>query len=261
MRFTDTLQAAEAVRVIAQSGLNPANCRLLDKAEALNNMVDDGSHAVLVLGFESADHPQDAKLARALEIAGDHGGAFKTPARSGAKRDGAAEAWRNAFLRMPYFREILIPHGVIADTFETACTWSAFPEFYAGVLDEMSRAIKSITGRDGTISCRFTHVYPDGPAPYFSYSCISTPKSMLNHWKEIKLASNACVIRRGGTATHHHAVGRDHRVHGYDTECPPLFAEALRGAKAKLDPNGIMNPGVLIDPEGKRGGSSGVFRG
>jgi len=31
---------------------------------------------------------------------------------------------------------------------------------------------------------------------------------------------------------------------------PPLFAGALRGAKAELDPAGIMNPGVLLESAG-----------
>ena len=51
----------------------------------------------------------------------------------------------------------------------------------------------------------------------------------------------------GGTITHHHAVGRDHRP-WYDRQRPEPFAAALRGAKAAVDPAGIMNPGVLIDP-------------
>jgi len=51
----------------------------------------------------------------------------------------------------------------------------------------------------------------------------------------------------GGTITHHHAVGRLHRP-WYDRQRPDLFAEALRAAKAVVDPRGIMNPGVLVDP-------------
>jgi alkyldihydroxyacetonephosphate synthase len=50
----------------------------------------------------------------------------------------------------------------------------------------------------------------------------------------------------GGTITHHHAVGRDHRP-WYDIERPDLFGDALRAAKRRLDPAGILNPGVLFD--------------
>ena len=63
----------------------------------------------------------------------------------------------------------------------------------------------------------------------------------------IKCAALDAVIENGGTVTHHHAVGRDHRP-WYDRQRPPLFAEALRAAKKALDPQGLLNPGVLIDP-------------
>ena len=54
------------------------------------------------------------------------------------------------------------------------------------------------------------------------------------------------MIAGGGTVTHHHAVGRDHRP-WYDRQRPPLFAEALKAAKHALDPRALLNPGVLID--------------
>jgi alkyldihydroxyacetonephosphate synthase len=71
--------------------------------------------------------------------------------------------------------------------------------------------------------------------------------SAISMWREIKAASNAAVVRHGGTSTHHHAVGRDHRD-AYELEVPALMRAALAGAKAVLDPRGVMNPGVLIDP-------------
>ena len=66
-------------------------------------------------------------------------------------------------------------------------------------------------------------------------------------WQTIKSAGLDAVIENGGTVTHHHAVGRDHRP-WYDRQRPPLFAAALRAAKASFVPHGLLNPGVLIDP-------------
>ena len=74
---------------------------------------------------------------------------------------------------------------------------------------------------------------------------------MIEVWKEIKLSTNEICISNSGTVTHHHAVGRDHRPNGYDDQRPDLFNKVLVSAKSSLDPKGIMNPGVLIDPEGK----------
>jgi alkyldihydroxyacetonephosphate synthase len=65
-------------------------------------------------------------------------------------------------------------------------------------------------------------------------------------WQQIKRAVSDAVIAQGGTITHHHAVGRDHRP-WYDLQRPEPFAAALRGAKQALDPAWIMNPGVLLD--------------
>lgn len=256
------LQGAEAVRRLAQSGLHPSNCRLLDPQEAQTSGAGDGSHAVLVLGFESADHPQDARLARALELCRDAGGISPEPphserrphpatrepavARGAREPDGAAGAWRRAFLQAPYVRDVLVACSVIAETFETAIPWSAFPAFHRSVMETTRDAVKRVCGA-GTVACRFTHVYPDGAAPYYSVLAPSRPGSELAQWGEIKAAAVEAIVRGGGTITHHHAVGRDHRP-GYDRERPDLFADALRAAKRSLDPRGVLNPGVLIDP-------------
>ncbi len=80
MEFDDFAAGAEAARALAQSGLHPSNCRLLDEGEAALTGASSNGKAVLVLGFESADHPLDAWMARALELCADHGGAAERPA-------------------------------------------------------------------------------------------------------------------------------------------------------------------------------------
>ena len=118
----------------------PTNCRLLDprEAEITGSRPPDG-RALLVLGFESADHPVDAWMDRALELAADHGGAGaeRRQAGDGRRRDGkdSVGAWRDAFLRAPYLRDTFVACGVISDTFETAITWDRFPAFHAAVME------------------------------------------------------------------------------------------------------------------------------
>ena len=261
VKFADFLKGAEAVRALAQSGLNPANCRLIDADEALGTGAGDGSASLLVLAFESADHAQDAKLSRAIELVRDHGGVVDQPAKPESQhREGAAGAWRNAFLRAPFYREVLVPMGLIIDTFETAVTWDRFAAFHGEVTRRIGDVLKRVTGKPGSVTCRFTHAYPDGPAPYFTFQAMGRMSALLEQWQEIKAEANDVVVSAGGTITHHHAVGRDHRP-GYVRECPPLFAEALRAAKSAVDPNGIMNPGVLIDPQGIKVGVRGAMAG
>lgn len=239
--------AVAATRTVAQSGLNPAGCRLLDAAEAYLNAGVATGGGVLVLGFESADHPVDAGLARAIELCREHGGA-PAPAReaNGTRtRDDTAAAWRSSFLRMPYQRDLLAQHGLIAETFETACTWDRFEALHAAVTAAAQEAIATVCGGTGALTCRFTHVYPDGPAPYFGIYAAGRWGSTVEQWDEIKAAVSEAIIAAGGTITHHHAVGRDHRP-WYDRQRPEPFAAALVAAKRALDPAGILNPGVLV---------------
>ncbi len=243
-------RAAQAVRALSQSGLHPANCRLLDALEAANSGAGAGDAALLVLGFESADHAPDARTARALELCRDGGGQVPEGAcatRSGEEgaREGAAGAWRNAFLNAPYLRDVLVRAAVISETFETAITWDRFEKFHAEVIQATRDAVTRVCG-SGSVSCRFTHVYPDGPAPYYTVLAPGRRGSELEQWAEIKAAASEALLAAGGTITHHHAVGRDHRP-WYDRERPEAFARALRAAKRELDPAGVLNPGVLFD--------------
>jgi alkyldihydroxyacetonephosphate synthase len=247
VRFKDFFSAAHALRALSQTGLYPSNCRILDPQEAFNTGAADGSVAIMVLAFESADHPVDAWMNRALEVVRDHGGTLEAEAGPDAHREGAAGLWRNAFIRMPYAREFLTPRAIINDTFETAITWDRFETFHDSIKAATEKAIRDVTGRPGQVTCRFTHVYPDGPAPYFSFHALGRHGAMLEQWQAIKNAASDAVIEGGGTITHHHAVGREHRP-WYDRQRPDLFAAALKAAKATLDPRGMMNPGVLIDP-------------
>jgi alkyldihydroxyacetonephosphate synthase len=247
VRFADFFAAARAVRAIAQAGLYPSNCRILDPHEAQNTGAGDGRSAILVLAFESGDHPLDAWMGRALECCADHGGTSEHPDKADAHREGAAEQWRHAFIRMPFAREHLVRRAVIADTFETAITWERFEAFHDRVKPATESAIRDATGRPGQVTCRFTHVYPDGPAPYFTFHALGRHGELLSQWWAIKTAASDALIAAGGTITHHHAVGRDHRP-WYDKQRPELFAAALRAAKRAVDPQGVLNPGVLIDP-------------
>jgi alkyldihydroxyacetonephosphate synthase len=250
--FADFESGVGAARALSQAGLYPSNCRLLDPGEALTAGAGDGSEAMLLVAFESADHALDPWMARALECCRDHGGripegAGKTRTETDATHQGAAGAWRQSFLSAPYLRDVLVAMGMISDTFETAITWDRFAEFDAQVRAAAEEAVRRICGV-GQVTCRFTHVYPDGPAPYYTVLAPGKPGSQIAQWDEIKAAASQAVLRHGGTITHHHAVGRDHR-RWYDQQRSDGFARALTAAKAALDPHAILNPGVLIDPQ------------
>jgi alkyldihydroxyacetonephosphate synthase len=248
-RFADFRRGAEAARQIVQAGLHPQNCRLLDGGEALNTGAGDGTRSLLLLGFESADHGLDAWMERALAIARGLGGEVKegagrTREAGEGAREGEAGTWRTMFLKGPYLRDALTRLGMIVETFETAVTWDRFEAFHAAVLEATTRAAIEVAGK-AVVTSRLTHVYPDGAAPYFTVIAPGKAGGRVAQWDEIKSAASEAILAHGGTITHHHAVGRDHRPF-YDRERPDLFARALGAAKSALDPQGIMNPGVLV---------------
>src|SRR5258708_1366195 len=159
-----TLEAgAAATRAVSQSALFPTNCRLLDAGEAMTSAgVSDGA-ALLVLGFESADHPVDAWMARAVELCADHGGSVPDGVRS-SSTEGSAGTWRSSFMRAPYTRDAMVSMSVIADTFETSCTWDRFHDLHASVTAAMEKALVDGWGGGGaTAGC--THLFPGRPAP------------------------------------------------------------------------------------------------
>jgi alkyldihydroxyacetonephosphate synthase len=209
----------------------------------------DGAPALLVLGFESADHELGPWMARALELCADHGGTprERPGAEGGAEppsqRGESEGAWRDAFLQAPYLRDTLVAAGILAETFETAITWDRFAE----LIDRVRERVREALGGEGRTTCRLTHVYPDGAAPYFTVLAPARRGDELRQWEELKVAASEAIVLAGGTITHHHAVGRDHRP-WYDRQRPEPFAAALRAAKGAVDPAGILNPGVLIDP-------------
>ena len=226
--FPSFAAGCEAVREIVQSGLAPANCRLVSAREA--ELTFAGSSDLLVLGFEEGGVPgADAAFA----VCRSHGGQVR-------EGGGGSAAWRDAFLRAPYLRDTFVAMGVLSETFETAVTWDRLP----GLVASVSGAVAEALGGAGSVTCRLTHAYPDGAAPYFTVLAPAERGSEVEQWAAIKAVAGDAVLAAGGTITHHHAVGRDHR-RWYDAQRPEPFAAAWRAAKAALDPDGLLNPGVL----------------
>lgn len=225
-------QGIAATRAILQSGLRPSNCRLLDPVEAMLNAGTTDGQARLLLGFEGATA---ALLPDAIAICAEHGG-VSTP------RDGDQRTWRESFLRAPYTRDALIRLGLVVETVETACSWSRFEALHAAVI---AAAQTAAPARVAVVTCRITHAYPDGPAPYFTIITPARRGAEVVIWDEIKAAVSEAITAGGGTITHHHAVGRDH-LPWLAEQRDPLFTDVLRAAKRTLDPRGILNPGALL---------------
>jgi alkyldihydroxyacetonephosphate synthase len=237
----DFTRGADAVRQLLQAGHAPATCRLVDAGESTLTGTLTTGEAALVLGFESLATPLDTETAAALVLCQDAG----LRVVEAGPRGSSGEAWRSAFLRAPYLREQLVLLGLLVETFETAVTWDRLHRLVVLVTAAVTDALVKICG-GGRVTCRLTHVYPDGAAPYFTVFAPSRRGAEVAQWNYVKAAAAEAILAAGGSITHHHAVGRDHRP-WYDQQRPPPFARALAAAKRELDPAGVLNPGVLID--------------
>ena len=204
--------------------------------------------ALLVLGFESADHPARRVDGARARVRADHGGERRASVATGAGRPtatrGAAGRGATRSSRAPYLRDALVAIGVISETFETAFTWDRFAAFHARSRGAAGVAAAEARGAGPARDvCRFTHVYPDGPAPYFT---VLAPARRGERARAVGRDQGrglrGASIAAGGTITHHHAVGRDHRP-WYDRQRPEPFAAALRAAKRRARPRRDPQPG------------------
>ncbi|MBX9394388.1 FAD-binding oxidoreductase [Streptomyces sp. TRM72054] len=250
VRFPTFLNGAKAVRTLVQLGLRPANCRLLDGGEAALSGAGDGTSAVLLLGFESAHFPQDGELEQALRCCRDLGGTpvgtprVRGPRVTPPQGGGPEQRWRDGFLAAPYLRDSLVAAGILVETFETAITWDRFSDFTTRITRAAQDAAADVCGA-AAVNCRLTHVYPDGAALYVTVLAPARRGSETAQWDAVKSAVCELLLDHGGTITHHHAVGREHRP-WYDRQRPDTFAAALGAVKRALDPQSILNPGVLF---------------
>jgi alkyldihydroxyacetonephosphate synthase len=244
--------ASEAFRALAQAGAPPTIARLSDEEETRFTLAMAGSAAgalraylrargqqrpcLAILGFEGAEDDVRDRRRRAARILREHG-AVALGARPGA-------AWRAGRFHGPYLRDTLMTDGFLVDTLETATTWTNLLETYRAV----GAALRTVLAGGGTpalVGCHVSHLYPTGASLYFTFLARAQRGAELEQWAGAKRAAGDAIAAAGATITHHHAVGRDHAP-WLAHETGELGLALLRGAKATLDPAGIMNPGKLV---------------
>lgn len=248
--FDEFSDAVGATRALARSSLHPANARLLSQDEVLLYQLSDTISNLLFLGFESPNVPVGPDLERARSLCENFGGrveseSISSPENDRKRRDESESNWREAFFRGPYLFNGLVRLGMIVDTIETCCSWRQFEDLHQNVMTTARDTFEEITG-GGFITCRFTHLYPEGPAPYYTLVAPGKHNGRIQQWRELKEALSEVIHESGGTITHHHAVGRVHKP-WYERETPELFRTSLSKVKTQLDPGGMLNPGVLYD--------------
>lgn len=238
-RFASFDQGIAAIRQLAQDGPLPTVLRLSDEAETAINLADPdilggGSGGVLaVVGFEGTRTAvRRAEVADVLTAAGGE-----------PLGEGPGETWRQGRYRAPYLRDPLLDEGALVETLETAGFWSTLPALKASVTEALVSSL-SEQGTPPLVLCHVSHVYETGASLYFTVISAQTDDPVAQ-WRQAKTAASRAIAAAGATITHHHGVGTDHRE-AYAAEVGPLAVEVLQAVKRILDPNGILNPGILI---------------
>ena len=212
-RFGSFAEGTRVLRALAQDGPVPTVMRLSDEAETALGLARPGElgepadgasagadGALAILGWEGTDADVEARRAGAIELVGRSGG---TPV------PGAGDGWAAGRYRAPYLRDALLDAGALVETLETATFWSGLAALYEAV----SAAIRDALTAQGTppaILCHISHVYPAGASLYFTVACAQLADPVAQ-WRAAKAAAGDAILGAGGSISHHHGVGTDHR--------------------------------------------------
>jgi alkyldihydroxyacetonephosphate synthase len=252
--FASFVEGCDAFRVMEQAGASADVNRLSDEAETRLTMAlaSSGSTTeklgrrylrmrgheggcIAIVGFEGTEEEVDDRRRRTGALL-RAGGGIALGHRPG-------EAWLRSRYAGPYLRDELLDRGVLVETLETATTWANLGALHHAV-GEALRAALSGRGTPPLVMCHVSHLYPSGASLYFTFLA-RQEEDALAQWRVAKTAASEAIVAGGGTITHHHAIGRDHRQ-WMRAEVGELGVELLRAAKERLDPAGIMNPGKLL---------------
>ncbi|TDE34465.1 FAD-binding oxidoreductase [Actinomadura sp. 6K520] len=252
-RFASFGEGAAALRRLAQDGPLPAVLRLSDETETMVGLADPA--AIGTPGRGAEEGAGQAGAAGCLAVLGFEGTARRVAERRAEAADvlraaggeplgtGPGEKWEHGRFNAPYLRDALLDAGAFVETLETAAFWPDIPRLYDAVRSALIGALSG-GGTPPLLMCHISHVYPSGASLYFTVVSAQGADPVA-HWDTAKRAANDAIIDAGGTISHHHGVGTDHRD-WYAREIGPLGAAVLRAVKERVDPAGILNPGVLI---------------
>ncbi|MER7672903.1 FAD-binding oxidoreductase [Kitasatospora sp. NPDC096128] len=237
--FPDFATGTAALRAVEQQGTGPTVIRLSDEAETMINlaMTEQIGGAPAVSGclavtvFEGSAEQVAARHALTREVLLAAGGT--------SLGEAPARAWEHGRFNAPYLRDSLLNAGALCETLETAAGWRGLADLRTAVTEALTTALPG-----SLVLCHISHVYPTGASLYFTVVA-ALGEDPLTRWGAAKRAAGDAILRAGGTITHHHAVGADHRPWMTD-EIGDLGVRVLRAVKAELDPAGILNPGKLI---------------
>ncbi|WP_426324314.1 FAD-binding oxidoreductase [Microbacterium sp. E-13] len=240
--FPDFAAGTSAFREATQRGIRPTVLRLSDETETRVNAAM-GGHLTRLRGCLAVATFEGPSVREAETVRDALDGVF-TAHGATSRGEEPARSWERGRFASPALRDTLMDAGVLAETLETATSWSGLDALKRSVTAALTASL-SAAGAKPIVLCHISHVYPAGASLYFTVVAALTDDPQ-RQWAAAKDAASRAIGQAQGTITHHHAVGRDHRPY-LEAEIGPLGVEVLRAVKGVLDPKGIMNPGALVD--------------
>ena len=186
----------------------------------------------------------------ALAIARDHGGVHV------GQQFG--HQWQKSRFLTPYLRNTLWEIGVGVDTLETAIPWRNVDATMAAIETALHSALEPFDERPHVFT-HLSHTYPTGCSVYTTYlfRLATDPAETLARWTAMKRAASEAIVTNGGTISHQHGVGKDHRPF-LAAEKGPLGLSTIAAVTRHLDPEGLLNPGTLLNTGQHRGSGATI---
>lgn len=232
MRLSDEAETATTLLMSGPSGVAGAALERYLRARG----VDLSSASLAIVGWEGTDRD----LVRARRAA-----TWRALRRHGAVSlgHGPGESWRRHRFDGPHLRDALMDAGYLVETLETATHWSGYLALHSDVTSALKGSLGSPPGP--YVMSHLSHAYETGASLYTTVIAVADRQDPVAQWQRSKVAASDALMSAGATITHHHAVGRDHAA-WLPEEVGPLGMSILRATKNAVDPDGLLNPGVLF---------------
>ncbi len=227
----------EAIRRFMRVGWRPPVVRLYDERESRRQFSAEcpEGRCLLLLVHEG---PSPAVAAEAAGVA-----SLCSAVHGEAADPKAVEHWLEHRNQVPSFRE-LNERGLVVDTIEVAATWARVMPLYHAVVGSL-REMPEVA----LASAHSSHSYRSGTNLYFTFAArVDDRARMPEIYRECWRRTMDATVAAGGGIAHHHGIGRVRRAH-LRGELGDAGVSLLRGLKRSLDPDDLLNPGVLLpDP-------------
>lgn len=251
-------QACKGVQKLTAAGLPLSMVRLSNSTETMTNLalagkerqirllrgylrlrgIPENGACMCLVGFIGSKRLVNAVRRESFSILHRYNGI------SAGKAIG--KAWKKNRFRSAYLRNTLWDLGYAVDTLETAVTWNKVSTTMQSIELALKDTCRAFDEKIHVFT-HLSHVYKSGSSIYttFVFRLAETPQETLNRWKALKQAASRAIVSAGGTISHQHGVGIDHKTY-LPAEKGAIGISTLKTIFSHIDPDQRMNPGKLV---------------